>query len=182
MCKEKHLIEPVDTEHTWEVCPHCGEEVMLDAELKVQTCPNCHKRIVTCSMCLACDNPNDGNNYCTACCLCYQANQENLNAEAEKKIDAMVKADKLKELTEKVQGAFIGAKYQGCSWGEEELTKLVGKPMHQYDDCIDDGADGDETEDIYVRRACFTTENHGLSVRLYYGDVTMEIGYVDVSE
>ena len=60
----------------WEVCPHCNEEVELDAELKVQTCPNCGKRIVTCSMCRACDN-EDGIPYCVHCCLDYQAKAEN---------------------------------------------------------------------------------------------------------
>ena len=64
---------------TYEVCPHCEEEVRLDAELKVQTCPNCGKRIVTCSMCRACDTPE---NYCTHCCLDYQARVENAENEA----------------------------------------------------------------------------------------------------
>lgn len=63
-----------DFHHTYEVCPHCEEEVMLEPELKVQTCPNCGKRIVTCSMCRACDTPD---NYCTHCCLRYQAEKEN---------------------------------------------------------------------------------------------------------
>ena len=63
-----------DFDHTYEVCPHCEEEVMLDPELKVQTCPNCGKRIVTCSMCLACDTDKP---YCDHCCLCYQAEMEN---------------------------------------------------------------------------------------------------------
>lgn len=62
------------TGKTYEVCPHCGEEVELDAELKVQTCPNCGKRIVTCSVCMACDESGD---YCKKCALCYQANAEN---------------------------------------------------------------------------------------------------------
>ena len=91
MCEKNHIIEPVDTEHTWEVCPHCEEEVMLDAELKVQTCPKCGKRIVTCSMCLACDAPDDSNKYCSSCCLCYQAHQENLNAESYAKLEKMLK-------------------------------------------------------------------------------------------
>lgn len=38
-------------EKTYEICPYCGEEVELEAELKVQTCPSCGKRIVTCTMC-----------------------------------------------------------------------------------------------------------------------------------
>jgi predicted RNA-binding Zn-ribbon protein involved in translation (DUF1610 family) len=65
-------------EKTYEVCPYCGEEVELDAELKVQTCPNCGKRIVTCSMCRACDT---GGPYCVRCCLDYQAKAENIDKE-----------------------------------------------------------------------------------------------------
>ena len=67
-----------DNNTTYEVCPHCGQEVALKAELMVQTCPVCGKRIVTCSMCLACES---GKDYCSQCCLEYQAQQENLNAE-----------------------------------------------------------------------------------------------------
>ena len=59
---------------TYEVCPHCGKEVELRAELMVQTCPSCGKRIVTCSMCRACDADS---NYCVNCCLEYQAKAEN---------------------------------------------------------------------------------------------------------
>ena len=63
-----------DFEHTYEYCPHCDQEVMLDAELKVQTCPNCGARIVACSMCRACESDRP---YCGHCCLCFQAEQEN---------------------------------------------------------------------------------------------------------
>ena len=73
-----------DYDHAYEVCPHCEEEVMLDPELKVQTCPNCGRRIVTCSMCRACDT--DGN-YCSKCCLCYQAEQENKEMQRETRIN-----------------------------------------------------------------------------------------------
>jgi len=59
---------------TYEVCPHCNVEVELNAELMVQTCPHCGKRIVTCSMCRACDSPEP---YCKHCCLCHQARLEN---------------------------------------------------------------------------------------------------------
>lgn len=61
---------------TYEVCPHCGQEVELKAELMVQTCPHCGKRIVTCSMCRASDT---GERYCSLCCLAYQAKKENEN-------------------------------------------------------------------------------------------------------
>ena len=76
------MFEPIDTKHCWEVCSNCGEEVMLDAELKVQTCPNCGNRIVTCSMCRACDADKP---YCTNCCLCFQAEVENREREEELK-------------------------------------------------------------------------------------------------
>ena len=72
-----------DFDHVYEVCPHCGEEVRLEPELKVQTCPSCGKRIVTCSMCRACDTRD---NYCSKCCLCYQAEQENLDMEIETEV------------------------------------------------------------------------------------------------
>ena len=65
-----------DLEGTYEVCPHCNTEVVLKPELSVQTCPNCGRRIVACSMCRASD-ANDGKNYCSNCCLEYQANVEN---------------------------------------------------------------------------------------------------------
>jgi len=61
--------------YTYEVCPHCGEEVELRNELMVQTCPHCGKRIVTCSMCRACVECEE--HYCVNCCLCYQADKEN---------------------------------------------------------------------------------------------------------
>ena len=72
-----------DFDFAHEVCPFCDTEVMLDPELKVQTCPNCGKRIVTCSMCRACDT---GEDYCTKCCLDYQAKVENEEMEAEREI------------------------------------------------------------------------------------------------
>lgn len=64
----------IDYEPCYEVCPYCEEEVELNAELMVQTCPNCGKRIVACSMCRACDTED---NYCSKCCLEYQAKCEN---------------------------------------------------------------------------------------------------------
>ena len=64
----------MDINTTSEYCPYCDTIVELKPELKVQTCPNCGKRIVTCSMCLAIESEG---NYCTECCLIYQAEQEN---------------------------------------------------------------------------------------------------------
>ena len=86
------------------------------------------------------------------------------------------------EITEKIQNHFIGAKNLGIEWAKTELESLVGNKCECYDSCIDDGADDDETEDTYVMRDCFTFEDSNLVVRIYYGDVTREIGYVDVCE
>ena len=91
-----------DFEHAYEVCPHCEEEVMLDPELKVQTCPVCGARIVTCSMCRACDS---GEDYCSKCCLTYQAEQENKELQEETRINtperqfAEVRCDFFDEVT-----------------------------------------------------------------------------------
>lgn len=73
----KIVDEYLDVEHTYEVCPHCGEEVKLKAELKVQICPNCGKHIVTCSMCLAADLNDSEHPYCKFCCLCQYAEVQN---------------------------------------------------------------------------------------------------------
>ena len=55
---------------TYELCPHCGNEVELKAKLTIQTCPKCYKKIVSCSMC-------NKYNHCAKCSLSKQANIEN---------------------------------------------------------------------------------------------------------
>lgn len=85
--KAKLMREAEEEENkTTEYCPHCDTYVKLDAELKVQTCPNCGKRIVTCSMCRAVDeNTSIGNclDYCCHCCLIVQAGIENREMKTE---------------------------------------------------------------------------------------------------
>lgn len=71
------LVEEREDNTTAEVCPYCGKEVEIDAELKVQKCPNCGKYIVTCSMCL---NP-DLNYKCGDCCLEILAHKLNEDSE-----------------------------------------------------------------------------------------------------
>ena len=85
-------------------------------------------------------------------------------------------------LTEKIQTSLIGADYPGVLETEELLSEIIGKKMYCYDSVIDDGVDDDETEDQYVMRDCFSDAAGSITVRVYYGDVTEEIGYVDVSE
>jgi hypothetical protein len=85
-------------------------------------------------------------------------------------------------LTEKIQTSLIGADYPGALETENLLSEIIGVEMYCYDSVIDDGADDDETEDQYVMRDCFTDAAGSVTVRVYYGDVTGEIGYVDVDE
>lgn len=85
-------------------------------------------------------------------------------------------------LTEKIQNEFIGSRYNGASDACERLANIVKKPCNCYDSKIDDGADDDETEDCYVMKDCFEFQDSNLVVHIYYGDVTREVGYVDVAE
>jgi predicted RNA-binding Zn-ribbon protein involved in translation (DUF1610 family) len=54
---------------TYELCPHCENEVKLKNELNVQVCPECGKHIVVCSMCL--------DYHCSNCKLEHLANKLN---------------------------------------------------------------------------------------------------------
>ena len=85
-------------------------------------------------------------------------------------------------ISEKIQDAFIGAEYLGAQRMEEELIKLVGLQMHNFNTVIADGADDDETEDQYIMCDGFSDDENRIVVHIYYGDVTNEINYVDVSE
>lgn len=87
----------------------------------------------------------------------------------------------LEQLINEIQREFIGGRYDGVTATEEILTNIVGKSVEWYDSVIDDGVDGDETEDQYVMKDCFSTKDDSVVIRIYYGDVTEEIGYVSVS-
>ena len=83
------------------------------------------------------------------------------------------------QIKQEIEREFIGGHYDGINATEEILSNIVGQAVKHYDTCIDDGVDEDEAEDTYVMRACFTNENN-ITIRIFYGDVTEEIGYVDV--
>ena len=87
----------------------------------------------------------------------------------------------LEQIKKEIEREFIGGRYDGVTATEEILTNIVGKSVEWYDTVIDDGVDGDETEDQYVMKDCFSTKDDSVVVRIYYGDVTEEIGYVSVS-
>jgi hypothetical protein len=85
-------------------------------------------------------------------------------------------------LKETIQTRFIGSEFMGEDETATELANIVGSECRCYDAGIDDGVDDDETEDSYVMYASFKFADKPMIVRIYYGDVTEEIGYVEVKE
>lgn len=83
-------------------------------------------------------------------------------------------------LKERIETLFIGGKFMGEEETAKELAKIVGTKCECYDSGIDDGVDDDETEDEYVMYSAFGFEGSPLVVKVYYGDVTEEIGCVEV--
>ena len=80
-----------------------------------------------------------------------------------------------------IQREFIGASYYGWDVAEGILKEIIGESVRLYDKGIADGADG-ETEDIYLMYDSFETLDGDLTIRVYYGDVTREVGYVSVTK
>ena len=85
------------------------------------------------------------------------------------------------QIKQEIEQEFIGGRYDGVTATEEILTEIVGQSVEWDDTCIDDGVDDDETEDCYVMKSVFSTKDDKIVVRIFYGDVTEEIGYVSVS-
>ena len=71
----------------------------------------------------------------------------------------------------------IGKEYI-CSDVIGFLNELYGTSFKVYDEGIDNGCRDDE-EDDYVLYTSFESER-GIDVKVYYGDNTRIIGYVDV--
>lgn len=84
------------------------------------------------------------------------------------------------QIKQEIEREFIGGRYDGITATEMILTEIVGQSVDFYDTYIDDGVDGDETEDTCVMKDCFATKDDSVVVRIYYGNVTEEIGYVNV--
>ena len=83
-------------------------------------------------------------------------------------------------LKEKIETTFIGSDWKGEEETAETLKEIVGLKCECYDTGIDDGVDDDESDDAYIMYASFRFENSPLVVRIVYGDVTEEIGDVEV--
>lgn len=89
------------------------------------------------------------------------------------------------EMTTIVTNA-LGGEYRGIRETEEILTDALGFEIEQYDGYIDDGCDYDEEigGDKYVMCSAFraTQYDNPIVIRVYYGDVTLTIGYVEVAK
>ena len=72
-----------------------------------------------------------------------------------------------------------GDEFRGELETSDMLTNIVGKEARCYDHYIDDGCADDE-EDDYVKCASFTFEGKDMDVLIYYGDNTLEVGYIEV--
>jgi hypothetical protein len=81
------------------------------------------------------------------------------------------------QIKREIEQEFNGGHYDGVTATEKILTEIVGQSVDFYDTCIDDGVDG---EDTYVMKDCFVSKDDSVVVRIYYGNVTEEIGYVSV--
>ena len=55
--EDKYIIEYVSDSElncVYEMCPHCGNEVILEVKFKKQSCPICGELICPCSLCADC--------------------------------------------------------------------------------------------------------------------------------
>lgn len=124
-------------EYTYEVCPHCGEEVKLDAELKVQVCPNCKRHIVACSMCVA--SADSVENCCVACPLGYLADKMN-----EEQRFGKFKAEKNGGIMNTTNGhnKHLVELLNKC-WGNKpwDVRGLIMKSLYfrDYNECVEKG-------------------------------------------
>lgn len=84
------------------------------------------------------------------------------------------------QIEQEIIDKFIGSNYKGVTETKEILTKICGQDVSCYDSGIDDGID--DSEDEYVMRDCFTTADNKMSIKINYGERTMDIGYVSVTE
>ena len=87
----------------------------------------------------------------------------------------------LEQLTKNINKELIGARHLGVQWLKDVLNGIAGDTCDMYNSDIDDGAD-DDSEDEYVMYDAFTFEKIKVDVIVYYGNVTREIGCVEVRE
>ena len=83
-------------------------------------------------------------------------------------------------IEEKIEVLLTDKKYKGDEQTEIALAKIVGSKCRCYDSDIDDGVDDRKSKDKYVLYSAFDFEDSPIEVKVFYGDVTKKIGYVEV--
>lgn len=83
------------------------------------------------------------------------------------------------QIKTEIYDKLVNTEYGGIDHTENLLAEIIGKSVEVYDSKIDDGADGD---DDYVMLDAFTTSDRSIDILIYYGDCTLDIGYVEVRD
>lgn len=82
------------------------------------------------------------------------------------------------ELIEKIEDALSDLDEYYESDVIDAIKTATGLEAEWYDGGIDDGCDSGEDE--YVMKACFSIKDKNITIRIYYGNNTLEIGYCDI--
>lgn len=80
------------------------------------------------------------------------------------------------EIRRKFETKFINTEFKGIEDMKEQVENLINEKVLNYDTCINDGADDDEND--YIMKTWFETKSY--TIRFFYGDIDMIIGYVSV--
>lgn len=111
----------------------------------------------------------------------YEEQEKRERREQEEEDREMEKLEKeLDEIASSIYAQNIDKEYSVNDL-EENFTKIVGSKVKWYDSKIDDGADGETNK--YVMSSFFKGEYKGftLYVNVYYGDVDLLIGDIEVT-
>lgn len=111
----------------------------------------------------------------------YEEQEERERREQEEEDREMEKLEsELDEIASSIYSQNIDKEYDVNDL-EESFTKIVGSKVKWYDSKIDDGADGETNK--YVMASFFRGEYKGftLYVNVYYGDVDLLIGDIEVT-
>lgn len=81
-------------------------------------------------------------------------------------------------IQEKLQTEFINTKFKSAYDMKEQVENIINEEVLNYDTCIDDWADDDEND--YIMKTWFETKSY--TIRFFYGDINMIIGFVSVQK
>ena len=75
----------------------------------------------------------------------------------------------------------IGEHYLGDDAMADELSKILNEKVEWEDSYIYDGISDPEREDSYAKTAVFKAFDSNMTIRITYGDVSLEIGSIEVN-